>query len=191
MRVSLSSSTSPKKKSRSREREKLTIKKKGMTAKRSSGWSLKGWQANTGWKPGPLSTRGSQSSQELWSNAAPQGTKMERDHQCPVGNWTHDQRTQSHLSQKLQRKCKERRGPALIIAEELRTKGSKDDSNRSVLVQGLTCLKKKERRGIGAEKVVRGIAGKEEDPGRLIVEGVRGIHEVLEPHEEKSRQPRR
>ena len=68
--------------------------------------------------------------------------KMEKDHQCPVGNWTHDQGTQSHLAQKLQSKCKERRVPALIIAEELRTKGSKDDSNRSVLVQGLTCLKK-------------------------------------------------
>ena len=50
--VSPSSSPSPK---RSRKRKKLTIFRKAMTSKKISGWSSKGWQANAGWQPGPLS----------------------------------------------------------------------------------------------------------------------------------------
>ena len=60
--VSLSSSPSPQTKSRERKKETDDIKEVNVVTEKFR-MIIKGWQANAGWKPGPLSTGGSQRGQ--------------------------------------------------------------------------------------------------------------------------------
>ena len=57
-------SSSPELKSKSRERQELTILRKAMASKKTPGWSSRGWHKSVSWKWRPLSTGGSQRSQE-------------------------------------------------------------------------------------------------------------------------------
>ena len=144
---------SPKKKSRSRERQKLTILMKAMTSKKSTRWSSKRWQANAVWKPGPLSTGGCQSSQQQWKETPKVLCEMGLLIKEPKATW-HKSCNESQI----------REENLLVIAEELRTQGSKYDRNRTVLVNGLRRPKKNEKRGEITEQHNRRVAGKSEDP---------------------------
>ena len=106
-----------------------------MKSKRSSGWSSKGWQANAGWKPGPLSIEGSRSSQEQWSKETPKGTKLKEitKVQYETGLFVKERKATWH---KCCRESQQREEDLLIRAEELRTQGCKDERDRTVLVNG-------------------------------------------------------
>ena len=140
---------------------------------------------NAGWKPRPLSTGSIDRSQQQWSKDTPKGSK-----------WKEITKVLQETGQTIKKRkatwykiCKEsqkREEEIWTHAEELRTQGSKDETNRKVLVDGLRRLEKIGDEQEEHKKITEELLEKEADPRTRIVDGVlRGLHAVMGTNSKK------